>query len=89
MTATLPEAQLLGDQLRTLADLTNPVQVPVPMAERRPDDCTYRVATGGASSFAAGSLAGAATANWGDVPVVLRDKPGPALKRTGKEREGG
>ncbi len=57
------------------------------MAQQRPDDCVYRVSTGGASSFAAGSLAGAMAANWGDVPVVLRDKSGPALKRTGRSAD--
>jgi hypothetical protein len=28
---------------------------------------------------------GAVTSNWGDIPVVLRDKPWPALVRTGSQ----
>lgn len=35
------------------------------------------------SGFVAGSFFGAISSNWGDVPVVLRDKPWPALARTG------
>lgn len=38
---------------------------------------------GAGSGFIAGSLMGAVSSNWGDVPVVLRDKPWPALARTG------
>lgn len=47
------------------------------------DDCTSRTVNGAATGFAAGAVAGAVSANWGDVPVVLRNKPWPALKRTG------
>jgi hypothetical protein len=50
----------------------------------RPDDCVSRTLTGTAASFAAGNIIGALSANWGDVPVVLRDKPLPALLRTGR-----
>lgn len=32
---------------------------------------------------AAGNITGALAANWGDIPVVLRNKPWPALQRTG------
>ena len=35
------------------------------------------------TGFAAGSLIGAVLSNWSDVPLVLRDKPWPALMRTG------
>lgn len=33
----------------------------------------------------AGALMGAVTSNWGDIPVVLKDKPWPALARTGSQ----
>lgn len=49
----------------------------------RPQDCPSRIAIGLGSGFAAGALLGAVKSNWGDVPVVLRDKPWPALVRTG------
>jgi hypothetical protein len=53
------------------------------MADERPQDCPTRMATGLGAGFAAGSLFGAVASNWGDVPVVLRNKPLPALVRTG------
>lgn len=49
----------------------------------KPQDCMSRVVSGTASSFVAGAFTGALTANWGDIPQVLQDKPLPALKRTG------
>jgi hypothetical protein len=49
----------------------------------RAQDCPSRIASGLGSGFVAGSLFGAVASNWGDVPVVLRDKPWPALVRTG------
>lgn len=49
----------------------------------KPQDCLSRVLSGTISSFVAGGIIGALTANWGDVPQVLQDKPLPALKRTG------
>ena len=49
----------------------------------KPDDCVSRVVSGTTSSFVAGGIIGALTANWGDIPQVLQDKPLPALKRTG------
>lgn len=52
------------------------------MAER-PEDCPTRIAAGLGSGFIAGGLLGAISSNWSDVPVVLRDKPWPALVRTG------
>lgn len=53
------------------------------MAEGRATDCPSRIATGLGSGFIAGSLFGGIASNWGDVPVVLRNKPWPALVRTG------
>jgi Tim17/Tim22/Tim23/Pmp24 family len=53
------------------------------MAEDRATDCPSRIATGLGSGFIAGSLFGGIASNWGDVPVVLRNKPWPALVRTG------
>lgn len=50
----------------------------------KPEDCMSRVISGTTSSFIAGGIIGALTANWGDIPQVLQDKPLPALKRTGK-----
>ncbi len=52
----------------------------------KPQDCMSRVISGTTSSFVAGGIIGALTANWGDIPQVLQDKPLPALKRTGKSR---
>ncbi|KAL0044966.1 hypothetical protein WJX82_003459 [Trebouxia sp. C0006] len=49
----------------------------------KPQDCVSRVISGTTSSFVAGGIIGALTANWGDIPQVLQDKPLPALKRTG------
>ena len=49
----------------------------------KPQDCMSRVISGTASSFVAGGIIGALTANWGDIPQVLQDKPLPALRRTG------
>lgn len=49
----------------------------------KPQDCMSRVVSGTTSSLVAGGIIGALTANWGDIPQVLQDKPLPALKRTG------
>lgn len=49
----------------------------------KPQDCMSRVLSGTTSSFVAGGIIGAITANWGDIPQVLQDKPLPALRRTG------
>lgn len=43
-----------------------------------------RTINGTVSSFVAGNITGALAANWGDIPVVLRNKPWPALQRTGR-----
>ena len=54
------------------------------MASReRVEDCPTRIGAGLGSGFAAGAVFGAVASNWGDVPVVLRDKAFPALVRTG------
>jgi mitochondrial import inner membrane translocase subunit TIM22 len=52
------------------------------MAER-PEDCPTRIGLGLGSGFIVGGFFGAVASNWGDVPMVLRDKPWPALVRTG------
>lgn len=49
----------------------------------RPSDCPTRAAIGLGSGFIAGSLFGAISSNWSEIPVVLKDKPWPALVRTG------
>ena len=49
----------------------------------RPEDCPSRIGLAAGGGFVAGSLFGAVASNWGDIPVVLRDKPWPALVRTG------
>ncbi|EFN55413.1 expressed protein [Chlorella variabilis] len=51
--------------------------------EERSDAWPTRVGTAVGVGFAAGALFGAVASNWGDIPVVLRDKPWPALVRTG------
>ena len=51
--------------------------------DERAQDCPTRMALGLGSGFVAGNLFGAISANWGDVPLVLRNKPLPALARTG------
>ena len=53
----------------------------------KPQDCMSRVVSGTTSSFIAGGIIGALTANWGDIPQVLQDKPLPALKRTGDQAQ--
>ena len=49
----------------------------------RPEDCPTRMAVGLGGGFAAGAILGAVVTNWSEVPQVLRDKPWPALVRTG------
>lgn len=53
------------------------------MGEGPAQDCSSRIAVGLGSGFLAGNLFGGIASNWGDVPVVLKDKPWPALARTG------
>ncbi|WPT17822.1 Outer envelope pore protein 16-3/mitochondrial [Picochlorum sp. SENEW3] len=45
--------------------------------------CLLKAGKGLVTGFMTGSLLGAIFSNWSDVPVVLRDKPWPALVRTG------
>jgi len=54
------------------------------MAAERADDCVSRMISGAASGFAGGAIGGAVTANWSEVPLVLRNKAWPALQRTGQ-----
>ena len=49
----------------------------------RPDDCTSRTIAAVGTGLVAGAIVGAVTANWGNVPPVLADRPWPALKHTG------
>lgn len=53
------------------------------MADDKPQDCPTRMALGLGSGFLAGNFFGAVASNWGDVPLVLRNRPLPALARTG------
>jgi hypothetical protein len=47
------------------------------------DDCLSRALTGVSTGYVAGAIGGALTANWSDVPLVLRNRAWPALLRTG------
>lgn len=49
----------------------------------RPEDCASRILTALGAGFVGGGIMGAVTANWGNVPPVLADRPWPALKHTG------
>lgn len=51
----------------------------------RPEDCPTRIAFATGGGFVVGSLFGAVASNWGDIPKVIRDKPWPALVRTGAQ----
>lgn len=55
-----------------------------PQPEDRPESCTSRILSGTGVGYGLGTVLGAITANWSDLPLVLRDKPWPALKRTGE-----
>lgn len=57
----------------------------VPRPSERADDCISRIIAGAGSGLAAGAIMGAITANWSEVPLVLRNQPWPALKRTGEQ----
>ena len=56
-------------------------QVSIP--SERADDCVSRIIAGAGSGLAAGAIMGAITANWSEVPIVLRNQSLPALMRTG------
>ncbi|CAL8465542.1 g5078 [Coccomyxa elongata] len=49
----------------------------------RPEDCASRIITAVGAGLVGGAIMGAVTANWGNVPPVLADRPWPALKHTG------
>jgi import inner membrane translocase subunit TIM22 len=53
------------------------------MEEERPQDCAARAAIGLGSGVVAGTVLGAVASNWSEVPLVLRNRPWPALVRTG------
>ena len=50
----------------------------------RPESFEFRTGSGLVAGYGAGAITGAVTSVWSDVPVVLRDKPWPALARTFK-----
>ena len=50
---------------------------------QRPEGCGERAIAAVGIGLVAGGIMGAVTANWGNVPPVLRDRPWPALKHTG------
>lgn len=49
----------------------------------RPEGCVSRTLAAVGTGTIAGGVMGAVTANWQNVPPVLRDRPWPALKYTG------
>lgn len=49
----------------------------------RPESCGARAIAAVGTGLVAGGITGAVTANWGNVPPVLADRPWPALKHTG------
>ena len=55
------------------------------LPDDRPESCTARILSGTGVGYGLGTVLGAITANWSDLPMVLRDKPWPALVRTGKQ----
>ena len=52
----------------------------------RPEDCGTRMLYSGIAGFVIGGFAGGVTANWSEVPLVLRNQSFLALKRTGQRR---
>lgn len=49
----------------------------------KPEACSTRIGMGVLSGAAAGTFLGAVASNWGDIPLVLKNRPLPALLRTG------
>ena len=49
----------------------------------RPEDCATRISLGLGTGFFLGNILGAIASTWDDVPLVLKNKPWPALVRTG------
>lgn len=54
------------------------------MAVERQTDCLSRTINGTAAGGVFGAILGAVTANWSDVPKVIRNKSWPAFKQTGQ-----
>ena len=55
------------------------------LPEDQPEkSAVWRIFSGTASGYGMGTILGAITANWSDVPTVLRNKQWAALKRTGE-----
>ena len=52
--------------------------------QERPESCVTRAIYGGISGFGFGAILGAVSANWSDVPKVIRNKSWPAFAETGK-----
>lgn len=82
---------LLCQSPRAQPNPASPASARSPLAQPRPPPCAHlapprrrrlplRPAPPGA-----GALLGAVASNWGDIDVVLRDKPWPALVRTGSQ----
>lgn len=56
------------------------------MSEGRPQDCVSRILYATLGGAGSGAILGAITANWSDVPRVIRNKSWPAFKQTGPLR---
>eukprot|EP00976_Prorocentrum_cordatum_P073279 1181022-Prorocentrum_minimum.AAC.5 len=50
----------------------------------RPDSCAFKTLTAAGSSFGVGSVFGAVSATWNDVPKVLKGRAFPALMATSR-----
>lgn len=57
------------------------------MASERPQDCVSRALLGTATGAGFGAILGAITANWSDVPKVIRNQSWPAFKQTGSAQD--
>lgn len=55
----------------------------MPLPIEHPEDCATRIGMGLISGAVTGAFMGAVASNWGDIPPVIRNKPWPALLRTG------
>lgn len=67
---------------RVLRPAPNP-PAGMPLPVEHPEDCATRIGMGLASGAVTGAFMGAVASNWGDIPPVIRNKPLPALLRTG------
>ncbi|GMH32705.1 hypothetical protein BSKO_00539 [Bryopsis sp. KO-2023] len=53
------------------------------LMKEQPHDCSTRVFSSAATSFAIGTVVGTIRSNWGEIPKVVASRFGPALARTG------